>query len=243
MDHRTGVGTLVGTDDVGPRAVGPELELVAGRGAKGVARRQDDRTTGLGLVPRQFSDGRRLADAVHPHEEPDRHAPLIGAGAHRPVAAQRVQQRRADRLGHALGSAVGAQLLEQRASGGDADVRAQEHLFDHVELLLGEGTGAGDRAHAVEDRARGREAPVQSGAVVDLGAWSHLRDEHVGHRLSFGGDHDPRAPPRAHHQRERHHDHQGQDDPEDNHADTSSGDFLTRCETTFDEAPGTMVTP
>ena len=138
MNHRTRVGTFGRAHDVRAGAVRPQLQLVARGGAKSIAGRQDHRLAVLGFVPRQFANRRRLPHTVDAHEEPDRNASIVGTGANRPVRGERRQQCRSNSRRDAVGGAVGAQFLEQRVGGGDADVRAQQNFFDHVELILGE---------------------------------------------------------------------------------------------------------
>ena len=73
-DHRGGVGTFVLLDDLHPRPLGPDGELVGGGGPEGVAGAEED------LLPLslqgggQFADGGGLAHAVDPDEEDHRGA-------------------------------------------------------------------------------------------------------------------------------------------------------------------------
>ncbi len=63
------VGTALGADEVCMSAAGPDLELLLGRGAERVRRREDDRAAGLVEPARELPDRRRLAGAVHADDE------------------------------------------------------------------------------------------------------------------------------------------------------------------------------
>ena len=52
-----------------PRAVGPDAELLDGRGAEGVARREHHVFARVGETPRELADGGGLARAVHADHE------------------------------------------------------------------------------------------------------------------------------------------------------------------------------
>ena len=90
-DDRAGVGALLVGDDRHAQALAPDLELVDGGGAEGVAGRQHDRAAELLVVGDQLGDRGGLADAVdaddHDHEG---HAAL--QDLHLAVAGRQLQQ-------------------------------------------------------------------------------------------------------------------------------------------------------
>src|SRR4051812_46102470 len=75
-DHGARVATLVAAHDGGTRALGPQSELLGSGGAERVAGRHHDRASVRDLALRDLADGRRLADTVHPDEQP--HVRLSG---------------------------------------------------------------------------------------------------------------------------------------------------------------------
>jgi len=76
-----------------------------GRGrSKRVAGGQHDAAPLVDQSFRQFADGGGLADTVHAHEEPHRHATGLGARGERSFGAQRVEQSRANGRRHAVGA-------------------------------------------------------------------------------------------------------------------------------------------
>ncbi len=70
VDHRAGVGALVGADDLGAGARRPLLELVGRRRTERVTRGEQDAAALLVVALGQLADGRGLAHAVDPDEEP-----------------------------------------------------------------------------------------------------------------------------------------------------------------------------
>ena len=78
-DDGGGIRALAGTDHVHTRAIGPDLELVDGRGAESVGR-ADDRRLPLALqLIRELANRRRLAGAVDADDEDDARRPGWGA--------------------------------------------------------------------------------------------------------------------------------------------------------------------
>ena len=71
-DHAAGVGAGLGVDEFGPAALAPQLQLVNGGGAEGVAGGQQH----LAALPHQargqLADGGGFAHPVHAHKEVDR---------------------------------------------------------------------------------------------------------------------------------------------------------------------------
>ncbi len=66
-----GVGADIAGDDGRAGALAPDLELIDGGGAEGVAGRQHDAVAFTGELRRQLADGGRLAAAVDAEHEHD----------------------------------------------------------------------------------------------------------------------------------------------------------------------------
>ncbi len=71
-DHRRRVRPVRAFDDARPGPFGPCLELLSGGGSERVACSEQDRAARLCLPQGELPDRRRLADPVHPDEEPHR---------------------------------------------------------------------------------------------------------------------------------------------------------------------------
>jgi len=69
--HGGRVGATLRAHEVGARALGPDLELLFGGGAKRVRGGQHDRASRLPEAMRELADRRRLAGAVDPDDEDD----------------------------------------------------------------------------------------------------------------------------------------------------------------------------
>ena len=105
-----------------------------------------------------FADSRGLADPIDTDEEPHGDPTRLRVKGQGPVrVAERAQKRLAHRGGDAAGSTLLAQSFDDGRRRRDAHVAAQQHLLDHVELLLGQRTRA-EGAHAFEDAARRPES-------------------------------------------------------------------------------------
>jgi len=86
-----------------PRSWSPTVRVDRPRPLETCRRRPTRRCALVDQSFRQFADGGGLADTVHAHEEPHRHAPL-GARGERSFGAQRVEQSRANGRRHAVGA-------------------------------------------------------------------------------------------------------------------------------------------
>ena len=69
MCDRAGIGACLLLDDGRAATRRPDTKLFDGGGAEGVARGQHHLLAGVCVTPRQFSDGRGLARAVHTHHQ------------------------------------------------------------------------------------------------------------------------------------------------------------------------------
>jgi hypothetical protein len=118
--------------------------LVGRRRAKSISRGEQDAATFVVLTLREFANRRGLADAVHPHEQPHGDAVRVGLGRRGTIAGERVQQYGAERRRDSLRRAIGSQFVQHRLRHGDADVRAQQHFLDHVQLLGADLTRTGE---------------------------------------------------------------------------------------------------
>ena len=78
VGDRGRVGALRGADEVGLRAVGPDLELLLRRSAPGVGGAEEDGAVVLAQLLRQLPDRRRLAGAVDADDEDDARARRAG---------------------------------------------------------------------------------------------------------------------------------------------------------------------
>ena len=58
-------------DEVGAGTLGPDLELLLGRGPERVRRTHEHGSSVLGELARELADRRRLSGAVHPDDEND----------------------------------------------------------------------------------------------------------------------------------------------------------------------------
>jgi hypothetical protein len=95
-DDGAGVAPLVAPDHLGPDPVGPHRQLIGRRSAEGVTGRHDHGVPGRRVAQAQLADGRGLAHAVDPDEEPDGHA--LPGQVQRPVPLQDGRQVTLERL-------------------------------------------------------------------------------------------------------------------------------------------------
>ena len=241
-----GIGAFVGAHEVGARPLGPLAQLVSRRRAERVPGRQDHLVALKHLARRDLADGRRLAHAVHADEQPHPHPTRIGIDPQAALGHQGGAQRGAHGGRHALGSTP-FELVQHRRRGSDPHVAAQQHLFDQGELLGAHGAG-GEPAQAVKDAAR----PPEPLGQVDRGLRKgrprlDRRDQDVGQRGGRRGGRNrtpPAAAPAYRACGDGPHDHDGADDgPRIHGADHATTSRVTRWETTFEDPPGTMVTP
>ena len=86
-DDGARIAALVAAHEFGTAALGPGAELLDGRGAERVAGGHQHRAPESSLLGADLADGRRLADAVDPDEQPDVRA--------RPAASSKCSERSA----------------------------------------------------------------------------------------------------------------------------------------------------
>ncbi len=67
-DHRAGIGARSLLHDCGAAALGPDVQLLGGGGAEGIAGGQHHLAAGLRQPQRQLADGGGLARSVHAHD-------------------------------------------------------------------------------------------------------------------------------------------------------------------------------
>ena len=113
-DDRAGVRARLAADDLAAGALGPQLELLGGRGAEGVAGGEQHRAAQLLLeVPGHLPDRGRLAAAVHArHEDHGRllRERSIVSPSTRAVSASSSRRRRVERLAARQLAALGLGL-------------------------------------------------------------------------------------------------------------------------------------
>ena len=170
VDHRGGLGARGLRHDGHAVAGGPGLELLARRGAKGVAGRQHHAAP-LGQQPvRELADGGGLAGAVDPHHQDD-----IGLDAG--IDDERPLHRR-ENLHHGgvqgpeqgihvvefLARHAPPQLVEDAGGGGHADVGGDQAGLEVVENL-GVDLAAGQQFADVGGEPRGTGVELGSQAL------------------------------------------------------------------------------
>ena len=168
VGDRGRVGSLRRADEVGLRAVGPDLELLLGRGAPGVGGAEEDGAVVLAQLLRQLPDRRRLAGAVDADDEDDARA---GGQVQRAGLAEHLGdllRERAVQVGQVVAGLEPAHELGGRA---DADVALDQRLLEPLPVLVVagiEGRGgqlAGESAAALAERV----AQAAEEAVALLG--------------------------------------------------------------------------
>ena len=156
---RSGIGAALGADEVRPRPLCPDLELLLRRRAVRVRGGDDDRAAVLGEPRRELADRRRLARPVDADHED--HGRLVG----------HVENRRlAEELGHLLGErrvqirelAARLEAPHELGSGADADVAGDERLLEPLPVRVVAGIERGRRHELAGERAaRLRERVAQ----------------------------------------------------------------------------------
>ncbi len=166
-DHRGGVGAGVLGDHRDAVALAPDLQLLHGGGAEGVAGGQHDLLALELQLLRQLADGGGLAHAVHPD-----HQDHIGLARdvdlqrllHRAQQAgqlflQRLVQRAA--VGQLLARHALGQVLHDQGGGLDADVGGQQARLDVVEQVVVDFLATEEQAgHAFADAGAGLGQPL-----------------------------------------------------------------------------------
>ena len=167
-DHRGGVGAGVLGDHRDAVALAPDLQLLHGGGAEGVAGGQHDLLALELQLLRQLADGGGLAHAVHPD-----HQDHIGLARdvdlqrllHRAQQAgqlflQRLVQRAA--VGQLLARHALGQVLHDQGGGLDADVGGQQARLDVVEQVVVDFLATEEQAgHAFADAGAGLGQPCR----------------------------------------------------------------------------------
>ena len=101
-DHRRGIGALLAPHHRRAHALAPDLQLLGGRGAEGVARGQQHALALAAQLGGQLADGRGLAAAVDPDDQQDEGAGGVQVQRRRLEAEDlpaALAQERPDRLG------------------------------------------------------------------------------------------------------------------------------------------------
>ena len=139
VEHdRTGIGAVLAAHELAAGALGPQPELIGGRGAERVGRGEHHAPALAHLLRRELADRRGLADAVDAHEHPD--VRLAGDDAQL-AARARVEDRdhfvahqRDEPVGvdDVVGLGPGAHRVEDALRRGEADVGEQHRLFEIV---------------------------------------------------------------------------------------------------------------
>ena len=135
VGHCGGVAALLRADDVGLRPLGPDLQLLVRRGAKRVARGQDDREAVLAQLVGELADRRRLAGAVDPDDE--NHArPLVDGEARGAVALEQCGRLLDQGFGHVARELTRLEPLHELGRGGNAHVGRDERLLEPLPRLV-----------------------------------------------------------------------------------------------------------
>ena len=139
---RGGIGALRRADEVRPRALGPDLELLVGRGAERVGGADEDRTAVRREPVGELADRRRLARAVHADDEHDTRV-LVDR------QRGRLAEQRRDLLDQGVGEIVDvaalAQSLDQLVRRGHAHVGGDERVLEGLPGLVVAGVEAAER--------------------------------------------------------------------------------------------------
>ncbi len=171
-DHRRWIGTFFAAHQRRADAIGPDLQLLGGRGAEGVARDEQDLFPVGDQLRGELADGRGLAAAV---DADDQQHERLGAVERQRRRIERedlsaaLAQESPDRVGvfQVLARERGADLLEQALAGAHADVGGQQDLFDLVDDARIELLAAGEDLTEARDPPRpgARQAWRQRGGV------------------------------------------------------------------------------
>ena len=156
--HGAGIGAGVLADHLGVGALAPDFELLDGGGAEGVGGAEQNGVA-FGLEMRgQFADGggfARAVDADH-HDDGGR---LVDVGERAVVGLQDFEQIFADEAAQLAGIAdqfavdALADAVENFVGGGDADIGADERVFELFEQIGVDFLAAGDDVFDARDEA------------------------------------------------------------------------------------------
>ena len=153
------IGAALGADEVRPRPLRPDLQLLLRRGPIGVGRGHDDRPAVLSEPRRELADRRRLARAVDADDED--HGGLVGNVEDRSLAEE---------LGYLLGQrrvqvrelATRLEPPHELGRGADADVAGDERLLELLPVGVVPRVEGGRRRELARERsARLRERVAQ----------------------------------------------------------------------------------
>ena len=139
--HGAGVRPGLAAHHLAAGALGPQRELLGGRGAKGVPRREQHRPAELLLqVPGDLADRRGLAAAVDPDHED--HGRVLGEVDPVPVEPRGLREQLPEAAREVLAAAqlaglgLALELLDDHRGGRSADVGVDERLLEVLEGLV-----------------------------------------------------------------------------------------------------------
>ena len=155
-DDRRRVATLLLPDQLGARPLRPDVELLDGGGAEGIAGDEQHLLSRRGVTRRELPDRRRLADAVHP----DDHDHVRRRERARRGRRQRRQHRRREPVADRLLVRLATHGIEELRRRPDADVGADER---RLQLLDGRGI---ERASAEDAGDAGEDAVARLGETA-----------------------------------------------------------------------------
>ena len=168
----------VGTpDDAGAGTFGPRLELLSCRGPERVPGGQDHVASRLGLSQGELSDRRRLADPVHPDEEPHRRPVALAVGERLDIAFEhrdeivlkRLEESR--RVGRRKGATAQPvpEVTENSGRGRDTHVGKDEGLLELLESRVVDALATSDLVEVTRQQAPGSPEPVPQHRACGLG--------------------------------------------------------------------------
>jgi hypothetical protein len=135
VNNGSGIRSFGTANNVGSGPLGPHRELVGRGGSEGVTGGEDDRASAGHLGRRHLADRRRLTDPIHPHEEPDGDAAIVGRGVERTVTGlEEGNQLGAQGRHQAVGRSIGPEVFENLLGSRNTHVTSQEYFFDEFEL-------------------------------------------------------------------------------------------------------------
>ena len=176
VEHdRARVGAFLPADELATGALGPELQLVRGRGAERVARGEDHTMTFAHALRRELADRRRLPDSVDADEHPD--VLLAGGEMQRAIGIvgqqldDFVAQQRDQLVGFGRGLLLGARAhtVEEARRRDHPDIREEQRLFELVPRLVVDLAAADPAERARERLARAAEPIAQPRSFENLG--------------------------------------------------------------------------
>jgi hypothetical protein len=127
-------GAAGGADEVRPGPLGPDLELLLGRGAERVGRTDQHGAAVVGERSRELADGRRLARPIDADDEEDRR-PARGPSKRRRNAEQGLDLLR-ERLAEVTELTAGLEPPDELGGGRNADVGADQRDLEPLPRVL-----------------------------------------------------------------------------------------------------------